>query len=138
MSFYSSSTINKNEFNLSLSDALMKHRSISLTTKKGLSVISSSPTSNMSTFIKDNSKFHNIKTFSHKAKNVSGTYATLPKVSIDLNESSHLKEEEVKELKMKLKELTIDKIKLINKNYIKELKTLREAIENVINNNNML
>ena len=65
-------------------------------------------------------------------------FAKLPKVSIDLNESSNLKEEEVKELKMKLKELTIDKIKLINKNYIKKLKTLREAIENVINNNNML
>ncbi len=138
MSFYYSSPINKNEFNLSLSDALIKHRSISLTTKKGISGISPSPNGNMSTLIKDNSKFHNIKAFSHKTKNVSGTFATLPKVSIDLNESSNLKEEEVNELKMKLKELTIDKIKLINKNYIKELKTLREAIENVINNNNML
>ena len=58
MSFYYSSPINKNEFNLSLSDALIKHRSISLTTKKGISGISPSPNGNMSTLIKDNSKFH--------------------------------------------------------------------------------
>lgn len=142
MSFYLSSTPNKpysnSEINLSLTDAFTKHRSISLTSKKVIPCLNSFSTSTYSSSIQEPNKFHNIKTYSHKFKNVSNSncFATLPKVSIDLNETINLKEEEVSDLRLKLKELSTDKIKLINKTYIKELKNLREIIDNILINNN--
>ena len=119
------------EINLSITDALTKHRSISLTSKR------SAPTSTFtSTIIQEPNKFPNMKTFSHnhKSKNIPNCYATLPKVSIDLNETLTIKEEHISDLRNKLKELSSDKIKLINKSYIKELKILRDTIDNILSN----
>ena len=56
----------------------------------------------------------------------------MPKVSIDLNDTLNLKLDEIKDLRIKLKELSKDKIKLINKNYIKVLSNLRETIDKIL------
>ena len=55
-------------------------------------------------------------------------------MSIDLNETLTIKEEHISDLRNKLKELSSDKIKLINKSYIKELKILRDTIDNILSN----
>lgn len=145
MSFCISSTPSKgcysSDINLSISDSVGKHRSISLTTKKLPTNLNNFGTNSkfmISTILEPN-KFTNIKTFSHKFKKVANDnmFSTLPKVSIDLNETQYLKPEEVTELRNKLKELTNDKVKLINKNYIKELKTLREIIDTIVNTTNV-
>ena len=135
MSFYLTSSQSKlpmtSEINLSITDAITKHRSISLTSKR------SAPTSTFtSTIMQEPNKFPNMKTFSHnhKSKNIPNCYATLPKVSIDLNETLTIKEEHISDLRNKLKELSSDKIKLINKSYIKELKILRDTIDNILSN----
>jgi hypothetical protein len=142
MSFCLTSTPNKHFFssdaiNLSVSEGVSRHRSISLTSsfKKSSTGIFSF-TSNLTSVIQEPNKFTNIKTYSHKStKNQQHNYyATLPKVSIDLNETLNLKLDEVKDLRFKLKELSKDKIKLINKNYIKVLTNLRETIDTILQN----
>ena len=49
-----------------------------------------------------------------------------------MNDTLNLKLDEIKDLRIKLKELSKDKIKLINKNYIKVLSNLRETIDKIL------
>lgn len=111
-----------------------KHRSISLNSRKSVN------NNNLSSFLTNNlSPTNKPKTKSNKSKSNASKpelcFSTLPKVSIDLNETPTLTLEEVIQLRRKLKELTNDKIKFLNKNYIKELKTLKETIDITLFNN---
>lgn len=140
MSFCITSSSSKHFFNsldsinMSISERINRHKSISLSSssKKSATGIYSF-SSNSTTVIQEPNKFTNIKTYSHKAnKNQFYNYSTLPKVSIDLNDTLNLKLDEIKDLRIKLKELSKDKIKLINKNYIKVLSNLRETIDKIL------
>ena len=113
-----------------------KHRSISLNSKKSVNNSLNSIMSNFSPTNKTKRKSTNSKALSQKSTKSKPDclISTLPKVSIDLNETPTLKLQEIINLRNKLKELTNDKIKFLNKNYIKELKTLKDTIDSSIVN----
>ena len=58
----------------------------------------------------------------------------MPIISIDLDERSTLKKEDISNFNNKLSELTIEKIKLLKLNYIKELINLRDCIDKTLEN----
>ena len=131
--------MSNNQHNVKTNQLKLRYRSISLNSNK--------PSKNgfnymFSNFSPKNGPSKKIleKSFSNlinekKNKVDSFFYSTLPKVSIDLNETSVLKVEEVTQMIQKMNELNNEKIKFLNKAYIKELKILKDTIDLTILNN---
>ena len=132
----------KNQNKLILSENFFKHRSISLIPKKHKDTLiqyekkfNSNHTINHNTsIIQEANKFKiNNNIYSHKTKKSSNIdERILPIVSIDLNESSTLKKEEISNFNSKLIDLSIERIKLLKLNYIKELANLRDCIDKTL------
>ena len=128
---------------LSLSENFLKHRSISLLPRKEKESLisyekkcnSNNNTINNSSIIQEPNNFNINYIYAHKnKKNSNIDESILPIVSIDLDETSTLKKEEISNFNNKLTELTIDKIKLLKINYIKELTNLRDCIDKTLEN----
>ena len=128
---------------LSLSENFLKHRSISLLPRKEKESLisyekksnSNNNTINNSSIIQEPNKFNINYIYTHKnKKNSNIDESILPIVSINLDETSTLKKEEISNFNNKLTELTIDKIKLLKINYIKELTNLRDCIDKTLEN----
>ena len=133
---------------LSLSENFLKHRSISLLPRKEKESLisyekksnSNNNTINNSSIIQEANKFKiNNNIYSHKTKKSSNIdERILPIVSIDLNESSTLKKEEISNFNNKLIDLSIERIKLLKLNYIKELANLRDCIDKTLDKLNKI
>ena len=125
---------------LSLTDNFLKHRSISLLTKKEKDSLSyekkyssNNNIINNSSIIQVPNRFQINNIYTHKNKKHSNIdESVLPIVSIDLDESSTLKKEEICNFNNKISELTSEKIKLLKLNYIKELANLRDCIDKTL------
>ena len=122
---------------LSLSENFFKHRSISLLTRKEKETLifyeKKYNSSNNSSIIQEPNKFRNYNIYTHKTKLRSNIdESVLPIVSIDLDDSSTLKKEEIANFNNKLSDLSIEKIKLLKLTYIKELTNLRNCIDKTL------
>ena len=132
----------KNQNKLVLSDNFFKHRSISLIPKKQKETLityekksnSNHAINHNTSLIQEVNKFKiNNNLYTHKTKKSSNIdERILPIVSIDLNESSTLKKEEISNFNSKLIDLSIERIKLLKLNYIKELANLRDCIDKTL------
>ena len=132
----------KNQNKLVLSDNFFKHRSISLIPKKQKETLityekksnSNHTINHNNSLIQEVNRFKiNNNLYTHKTKKSSNIdERILPIVSIDLNESSTLKKEEISNFNSKLIDLSIERIKLLKLNYIKELANLRDCIDKTL------